>query len=122
MAYQPELLPASSWGVIMAGLDNHFGEDATSDLQTHQQILSHLNRFSAEKSTSRLSRRTIMRSVGNRVYLRISDIPKIRHEHEEEFSKSLLKRKSIRSISNCEACHIPAPQGEYDEDYVRIPR
>ena len=122
MAYQPELLPASSWGVIMAGLENHFGEDATSDLQTQQKILSHLNRFSAEKSDSRLSRRKIMRSLGNKVYLRISEIPKLKREHSEHISTSVLKRPPIRSIANCAACHIPAAQGEYDEDYVRIPR
>ena len=122
MAYQPELLPASSWGVIMAGLENHFGEDATSDLQTQQKILSHLNRFSAEKSDSRLSRRKIMRSLGNKVYLRISEIPKLKREHSEHISTSVLKRPAIRSIANCAACHIPAAQGEYDEDYVRIPR
>jgi len=122
MAYQPELLPAVSWEKIMSGLEDHFGEDAAIDAQTQQLITSHLVRFSAEKSDSRLSRRKIMRSLGNKVYLRISEIPKLKREHSEHISTSVLKRPAIRSIANCAACHIPAVQGEYDEDYVRIPR
>ena len=31
LAYPPELLPASSWRRIMAGLDRHFGADASLD-------------------------------------------------------------------------------------------
>ena len=122
MAYQPELLPAVSWDKVMSDLENHFGEDASIDTQTQQLIANHLKRFSAEKSDSRLSRRKIMRDLGNRVYLRISEIPKLKREHSEHISTSVLKRPAIRSIANCAACHIPAAQGEYDEDYVRIPR
>jgi len=122
MAYQPELLPAVSWDKVMSDLENHFGEDASIDTQTQQLIANHLKRFSAEKSDSRLSRRKIMRGLGNRVYLRISEIPKLKREHSEHISTSVLKRPAIRSIANCVACHIPAEQGEYDEDYVQIPR
>ena len=122
MAYQPELLPAVSWDKVMSDLENHFGEDASIDTQTQQLIANHLKRFSAEKSDSRLSRRKIMRDLGNRVYLRISEIPKLKREHSEHISTSVLKRPAIRSIANCVACHIPAEQGEYDEDYVQIPR
>jgi len=122
MAYQPELLPAVSWDKVMSDLENHFGEDASIDTKTQQLIANHLKRFSAEKSDSRLSRRKIMRDLGNRVYLRISEIPKLKREHSEHISTSVLKRPAIRSIANCVACHIPAEQGEYDEDYVQIPR
>jgi nitrate/TMAO reductase-like tetraheme cytochrome c subunit len=121
MAYQAELLPAASWRAVMAGLEDHFGEDATIDATEHQQILAHLEAFSAERSSSRVSRR-VMRRMGSQVYLRISDVPGINREHREHISQRVLARDSIRSIANCQACHTTAAQGEYDEDYVRIPR
>jgi hypothetical protein len=34
---------------------------------------------------------------------------------------SIFKRKSIGSMANCEACHITAEKGIYDDDDVKIP-
>src|SRR4051812_22331997 len=48
MAFQPELLPARSWTALMAGLDNHFGENASLDAATSQAILAYLQAHAAD--------------------------------------------------------------------------
>jgi hypothetical protein len=62
-----------------------------------------------------------MRSPGSRVPLRITEIPYIQEKHHE-VSASVLKRKSIGSLSNCSACHKTAEKGIYDDDNVVIPK
>lgn len=62
-----------------------------------------------------------MRSVGNQVPLRITDIQYIREKHHE-ISSDVLKRKSIGSLSNCSVCHTTAESGIYDDDNVKIPK
>lgn len=121
MAYQAELLPGRSWEALLAGLEDHFGEDASLEPADVAPIRAHLLRYSAENSNSRMARRALRRT-GDQVYLRISDLPSIRNEHAEHLSPRVLQRDSIRSIANCAACHTTAAQGEYDEDYIRIPR
>ncbi|NQT55388.1 MAG: hypothetical protein HQ551_04095 [Desulfobacteraceae bacterium] len=63
----------------------------------------------------------IMRSLGNRRPLRITDTFYICEKHHE-VPNSVLKRDSIGSLSNCSACHTKAEMGIYDDDYVVIPR
>jgi hypothetical protein len=62
-----------------------------------------------------------MRSLGNQVPLRITDIPYIREKHHE-ISPNILKRESIGSLSNCSACHTTAENGIYEDDNVTIPK
>jgi hypothetical protein len=65
--------------------------------------------------------RQIMRSLGNQVPLRITDIAYIRKKHHE-ISPNVLKRESIGSLSNCFACHTTAENGIYEDDNVNIPK
>ena len=118
-AYQPELLPSASWLKILNQLDDHFGEEIEVDPDTIKTILEYLKTNSAENSLSKRSKK-IMRSLGNQVPVRITDIPYIRREHHE-LAPSIFKRKSIGSMANCEACHITAEKGIYDDDDAKIP-
>jgi hypothetical protein len=119
LAYQPELMPSGSWQKILDQLDDHFGEELEVDPDTIKTISEYLKTNSAEKSLSKRSKK-IMRSLGNQVPMRITDIPCIRREHHE-LDPELFKRKSIGSLANCTACHINADKGIYDDDDVKIP-
>ena len=120
-AYQPELLPSGSWGKILANPSDHFGEEIKLDPESKRIIGEYLKANAAEYSSAKLAVK-IMRSLGSQTPLRITDIPYIRKEHEDEVSPDVLKRKSIGSLSNCSACHTTADQGIYDDKYVVIPR
>lgn len=118
--YQPELLPSASWTKILASLDDHFGEAVELDDDSKRVISDYLITNSAEKSSAKRAVK-IMRSIGNHVPLRITDIQYIREKHHE-ISSDVLTRKSIGSLSNCSACHPTAESGIYDDDNVKIPK
>ena len=114
-AYQPGLLPRASWEKMMS--EGHFG---TLDEQTRKQIMDYLKTNSAENNTSEISRK-ILASVGANKPTKIMDIPYIRKKHDE-ISPDVFKRKTIGSRSNCIACHTKAKEGNYEDDFVKIPK
>ena len=119
-AYQPELLPSGSWGKILAGLDDHFGEFIELDADSKKIIGEYLKVNAAEHSSAKRAVK-IMRSLGNRTPLRITQIPYIQEKHHE-IPPEVLNRDSVGSLSNCSACHKTAERGIYDDDSVSIPR
>jgi len=120
-AYQPELLPDTSWEKLLAKLDDHFGEIVKLDGDSKKIIADYLE--SNDAQTSQAARAVkIMRSLKKDAPLRITDIPYIRDVHHDEFSPDVLNRKSVGSLSNCSACHTTAENGIYDDRYVEIPK
>jgi hypothetical protein len=114
-AYQPGLLPKASWEKMMS--EGHFGP---MDEQIKKQIMTYLKTNSAENNSSKISRK-IIASVGKNKPTKIMDIPYIRKKHDE-ISPDVFKRKSIGSSSNCIACHTKAKEGDYKDDFVKIPK
>ncbi len=118
--YQPGLLSADSWEKILAGPEDHFGEVLEIDPESKKVIAEYLKANAAEHSSAKRAVK-IMRSLGSRTPLRITEIPYIQQKHHE-VSADVLKRKSIGSLSNCSACHTTAEKGIYDDDNVVIPK
>jgi hypothetical protein len=119
-AYQPELLPSASWQKILDGLEDHFGEAIELDPDSRKIITEYVNANAAENSSAKRAVK-IMRCLGTRTPLRITQIPYIQRKHHE-VSPKVLKRISIGSLSNCSACHTTAEKGIYEDDDVVIPR
>ena len=119
-AYQPELLPSFSWLKILNQLPGHFGQEIEIKPETIENISNYLKINGAENSSAECSVK-IMRSIGNQVPMRITDINYIRKKHHE-LDPSVFKRESIGSLANCTACHIKADKGSYDDDDVKIPK
>jgi len=118
--FQPGLLPSGSWEKIMADLSNHFGDDASLKEETKVDILTYLRAGAAENSSAKRSVK-IMRSLGDQTPLRITETPYIIRKHDE-LSDRIIKRKSIKTLSNCLACHTSAKRGIYSERYIHIPQ
>jgi hypothetical protein len=119
-AYQPELLPSASWLKILNQPDDHFGEEIGADPDAIKEISGYLKMNAAENSSAEQSVK-IMRCLGDRVPMRITDIPYIRRKHHE-LSPEVFNRESIGSFANCKVCHTSAEQGIYDDDDVKIPK
>ncbi len=115
MAYPPMLLPGRSWQKIMAGLDDHFGENAELDLETQQQIEVYLVRAS-----DRASYRKLLRNLGDSAPMRITELPYFVHEHDEIPRRFIEQNDQVQSLSQCSACHRNAERGLFDEDDVYI--
>jgi hypothetical protein len=119
-AYPPELLPASSWKGIVTRLDDHFGESLSLDNASREEIGKYLGENAADRSGSENVGK-ILRSLGGRSPVRITEVPYIVKEHRE-IAREVFKRKSIGSFSNCIACHKTADQGQFDDDQATIPQ
>ncbi|WP_299981208.1 diheme cytochrome c [Desulfobacula sp.] len=119
-AYQPGLLPAGSWGKILSNLPAHFGEEVSLDQESKNIINEYLQSTAAENSSAKRARK-ILKSLGEKTPLRITKTPYIQEKHHE-LDSNIFSRQSIGSPSNCIACHPTAEQGNYDDDFVKIPK
>ena len=116
MAYPTTLLPGRSWSKIMAGLEDHFGENAELDVQTRQKIDDYL-----VLKSSRVSYRKLFRNLGDAAPLRITELPYFVQEHNEIPARFVTGNEQVKSLSRCNACHSDAERGRFDEDDVVIP-
>jgi nitrate/TMAO reductase-like tetraheme cytochrome c subunit len=110
IAYPPQLLPARSWRALMAGLDKHFGTDASLDPQTAATITAFLEQNAGRERLS-----------SAQPVLRISETRWFVHEHDE-VPGAVWKSPKVKSPSNCAACHSKAEQGDFSEHNVHIPK
>lgn len=111
LAYPPKLLPAPAWRRLMAGLDQHFGSDASIDPRSAAEIGAFL-----ESNAGQGKRRGSDSGT-----LRISEAPWFRRKHDE-VAASTWKNPKVQTAANCSACHVGAERGDFDEHTVRIPR
>lgn len=118
--YQPWLLPARSWKVLLDESDKHFGDNLALDDETKKELLAYLSSNSSERFGSRWAQKITSSSEGT-TPKRIMDVPWIKKEHRE-VGASVFKRPSIGSASNCGACHTKGAEGNFEEDYVRVPK
>jgi aldehyde:ferredoxin oxidoreductase len=121
MLYHPGLLPERSWNKMMAGLDKHFGENASLDDASRDEIARFLALNSADKQDNRRSNRINQSIPAGATPLRISETRYFTSKHDE-IAVSTFKRKSIGSAANCVACHQAAEKGDFSESQIRIPR
>ena len=83
-------------------------------------ISDYLRANAAERSTAKRAKK-ILKSLRGQTPLRITEIPYIQEKHHE-LDPGVFARESIGSRSNCIACHPTAEQGNYDDDFVKIPK
>lgn len=108
LAFPPSLLPARSWLALLAGLADHFEQNAEVDSATRQQLETFLALNAG-------------RELAGPTPLRITTLRWWRREHDE-ISASTFRRKAIVSPANCGACHPGANEGAFGEHAVKVPR
>lgn len=111
IAYVPGLMSAESWRRIMAGLDKHFGTDASLPAQDNREITE----FLVRNASNRWSAPTAP--------LRISEAAWFRRKHDSrEIDPQVWKDPKVKSPANCGACHPDAERGDFNEHRIRMPR
>jgi len=109
-AYPPGLLPARSWQRIMQGLDTHFGSDASLDATTVQQLSSWLQANAGH--SARVANAPAQDRLTRSVWL------ERKHRH---IPAAVWKLPSVKSASQCAACHIGAEHGQFSDEQLRMP-
>ena len=111
MAFPPGLLPAASWTRMMSGLDKHFGVDASITPAETTEITHFLTKNASNRWTA------------STAPLRITDSAWFKSKHNSrEVAPEVWKRASIKSPSNCAACHAGADKGDFNEHTIKIPK
>jgi hypothetical protein len=121
MAYPAGLLPAVSWQKLMQGLEEHFGDNAELDDETRQKINSFLERNSSDKINYRRSKQFTGEINLKKVPIRITDSSYFRHEHDEIPVRFVSGNPKVKSFSHCNACHLNAERGLFNEHDIKIP-
>lgn len=111
MAYPAGLLPAASWKKVMAGLDKHFGTDASLPAADTKEITDYLVKHASNRWTA------------SSAPLRITESEWFKAKHNSgEINPAVWKRESVKSPANCAACHQGAERGDFEERNIRIPK
>lgn len=110
VAYPAHYLHTDSWRAIMAGLDKHFGSDASLGPATTKEIALYL-----EKNSS------AGRHKSGKPVLRITETRWWKSEHRRIAARHW-KNPKVKSRANCEACHTTADKGDFSERHVKFPR
>ena len=117
-AFHPSLLPARSWRAIMAGLEAHFGEDASLDSETRNQIETFLVANASRTWDTKAAH--FFRRVDPDQPLRITHTPGWQARHAG-LDHKLFAQKNIASRANCTACHGDARSGLFADRRIRVP-
>lgn len=109
-AYPPGLLPAKSWQRVMAGLDRHYGSDASLDEATVRQLSSWLQAHAG----------TYQRVREEPPQDRLTRSAWFERKHRK-IDPAAWRLASVKSAANCAACHSGAERGDFDDDGLRLP-
>jgi cytochrome b/mono/diheme cytochrome c family protein len=115
LAYPPHFLPAESPRRIMAGLERHFGG---ANVELERATRDRIERYLAESSGDAGTAPDV--APGGGAPTRITELRWFQKKHRE-IAASVVARQSVRSLSNCTACHGGAADWDFDDDRVKIP-
>ena len=111
LAYPPGMLPADSWRRLLNDLPRHYGTDASLDAATVTELATWLG---ANAGTYKGVREAPPED-------RITRSAWFVRKHDD-VPAAVWKRDTVKSPTNCIACHNRADQGDFNEHTVRIPR
>ncbi|MCG7937280.1 MAG: diheme cytochrome c [Candidatus Thiodiazotropha lotti] len=119
--YQPGFLPGASWRLVMAGLDDHFGENAELSDYEAEYILNYLTQNAAENVRGEIFQKVLWSIRTKQPPMRITETDFFKHEHDEISPRILHRNGEKIQFSNCDSCHVRALQGSFDDDDIKIP-
>ncbi|SIO53231.1 Cytochrome b [Rhodovulum sp. ES.010] len=119
MVYHPSLLPAASWEALVAGLDDHFGENAWIDAGDAAEIEAWLTAHAAETvdtAPARMFARTDPDAPAT-----LTETPAWKRLHGD-LPDTLFEGAPVFSRANCAACHADAGSGRFSPFAISIPK
>jgi cytochrome b len=116
-AHHPSLRTAADWERIIAGLADHFGEDATVGARTEAEILAFLKANDATRFDTEAAVRMGRVHTGD---LRITSGEYWQKRHAAILD-AVFRSPAVGSKANCNACHCDAETGRFDDAMIRIP-
>jgi hypothetical protein len=119
LAYPPSLAGAATWQAVMAGLADHFGENASLDTGTTVQLENWMLANSAEHWDTRAA--NAFRSANPAEPQRITATASWVRLHQD-VAESVFKSSKVGAKGSCAACHRDAAIARFDPQQISIPR
>ncbi len=119
MGYHPSLRPAASWTLMMAGLGDHFGEDASLPAETTGEIAAWLTAHAAETVDSRPA--ALWGDLAETAPVALPDTRAWQGLHAG-LDDAVFQRRTVYSRANCAACHRDAETGWFSPFSIAIPK
>jgi cytochrome b len=116
--FHPSLLPRAAWARLMAGLGDHFGEDASLPVARRDEIAAYLERYAAETWDSKAARRFALLAPDNPIS--ITATPGWQRIHHR-IDPAVFRTRAVGSRANCAACHRDAGSGRFDPQAIAVP-
>lgn len=110
IAFRPNFLPTSAWKQVMGSLDKHYGTDASLSPADQQEITNWIVANAQELGEA---------PPDNRITKAFWFTRKHGTNH---IKADVWRRNSVKSPANCQACHVDAANGDFNEHNIRIPR
>jgi len=117
-AYHPSLRTSAAWKNILGTLEDHFGEDASLDDATIQEIAHFTSQQGAENFDTEVSHLVGRVDTESR---RMTDTAFWKKRHQD-IDDTIFAQSSVGSKVNCNACHSDAPIGRFDDSNIHIPQ
>ena len=117
--HHPSLAPASTWMKIMAGLSEHFGDNAALEPSQTTTLLVYVTRNSSETSDSHAANR--LRLADPAGSLRITETAGWKSLHHD-VEPGAFKSPRVAGKLNCAACHADAASGRFHPRAIAIPK
>ncbi len=119
MAYPPSLLPAKNWGTLMAQLDDHFGEDASLNATTTDEITTWLFENASDSVDSKPAH--VFSRSNPASPLAITETPFWKNTHRT-IPDEIFASPPIYDNGNCAACHSDADSAAFYPANISIPK
>ncbi|MBF0269399.1 MAG: cytochrome b/b6 domain-containing protein [Alphaproteobacteria bacterium] len=117
--HHPSLLPSSSWKLVMAGLSDHFGDDASLTEGNRQELESWLVK-SSELGWDTKAGQRIPATLKADDPMRITASVFWERRHRK-IPEPVFKSKLVGGKANCQACHVDAVRGGFSPLGIAIP-
>ena len=111
IAYAPFLLPKSAWDSMMSDLENHFGDDASLEEETHARIAAFLEKYASDVVDTKFTQQKESQQIA------ITKTPYWEIAHRK-LNPKIFTTKAIKSKANCQTCHKDAESGIFAKNAV----
>ncbi len=115
--YHPSLRSAQAWQGLMAGLPDHYGEDASLGKKASESIATFLTANNAATFDTEVARRM---GYKNTPSLRMTDTRRWQKWHRD-IDGAVFHLRAVGSKVNCTACHADALSGRFDDAKIHLP-
>lgn len=119
LPHNPSLLPRASWALLMAGLDEHFGENAALDAETTADLTAWLDAHASESADTKPANR--LRAVDPQKPFQITASPYWVRKHRD-IADAVFAGRAVGGKGQCAACHADGEAGRFYPANISIPK